>query len=309
MLFSYDYQIVDIMVKETAKSSSTRRSKKPPVRPLSRDRTNSMKTYLQEIQDFPVLKVDEERKLGKQIEHGNINAKKKLILSNLKLVVHIARKYQNMGLSMLDLIEEGNLGLIKAIEKFEYKRQYRFSTYATWWIRQAIIRALTNMSRTIRLPSHITANIHVLREMRDKLSRKLGREPRESEIAEALGIDRQKVHNLIEMTQDTDHLDRTVDGEENVRLVDRLEDKKTVSPMHSALILLQKEKIVHLIKNLSEQEQQILILRYGFETGVMLTLKETGEYCGLTRERVRQIELKAVEKLRSMPQVKDMLGF
>jgi RNA polymerase primary sigma factor len=253
--------------------------------------------YLREIGRIPLLSTEDEIKLAKRIEHGDQLAKKKLTEANLRLVVSIAKKYIGRGLSLLDLIQEGNSGLIRAVEKFDYKKGFKFSTYATWWIRQAITRAIADQARTIRIPVHMIETINKLIRVQRTLVQELGREPTPSEIAKELGIEEDKVNHIIKISQETVSLEAPVGEEEDSRLGDFLEDKENLSPQEAAVYELMKGHVDEFLELLPPREQKILRMRFGLENGRAHTLEEVGQEFGVTRERIRQIEAKALKKL------------
>ena len=258
---------------------------------------DSVRMYLREIGRIPLLNTEDEIKLAKRIEHGDQLAKKKLTEANLRLVVSIAKKYIGRGLSLLDLIQEGNSGLIRAVEKFDYKKGFKFSTYATWWIRQAITRAIADQARTIRIPVHMIETINKLIRVQRTLVQELGREPTPSEIAKELGVDEEKVNHIIKISQETVSLEAPVGEEEDSRLGDFLEDKESLSPQEAAIYELMKGHVDEFLNLLPPREQKILRMRFGLENGRAHTLEEVGQEFGVTRERIRQIEAKALKKL------------
>ncbi|MBU6389365.1 RNA polymerase sigma factor RpoD [Patescibacteria group bacterium] len=258
---------------------------------------DSVRMYLREIGRIPLLSTEDEIKLAKRIEHGDQLAKKKLTEANLRLVVSIAKKYIGRGLSLLDLIQEGNSGLIRAVEKFDYKKGFKFSTYATWWIRQAITRAIADQARTIRIPVHMIETINKLIRVQRTLVQELGREPTPAEIAKELEIDEDKVNHIIKISQETVSLEAPVGEEEDSRLGDFLEDKESLSPQETAIYELMRGHVDEFLNLLPPREQKILRMRFGLENGRAHTLEEVGQEFGVTRERIRQIEAKALKKL------------
>jgi len=258
---------------------------------------DSVRMYLREIGRIPLLSTEEEIKLAKRIEHGDQLAKKKLTEANLRLVVSIAKKYIGRGLSLLDLIQEGNSGLIRAVEKFDYKKGFKFSTYATWWVRQAITRAIADQARTIRIPVHMIETINKLIRVQRQLVQELGREPTPSEIAKELGIDEDKVNHIIKISQETVSLEAPVGEEDDSQLSDFLEDKESMSPQEAAVYELMRGHVDEFLNLLPPREQKILRMRFGLENGRAHTLEEVGQEFGVTRERIRQIEAKALKKL------------
>ena len=259
---------------------------------------DSVRMYLREIGRIALLTNEEEVKLAKRIEKGDIAAKRKLAESNLRLVVSIAKKYIGRGLSLLDLIQEGNAGLLRAVDKFDYKKGFKFSTYATWWIRQAITRAIADQARTIRIPVHMIETINKLIRIQRQLVQDLGREPTPEEIAQELGIDVEKVEHIIKISQETVSLEAPVGEEEDSKLGDFIEDEKHISPEESTSQQLLKDKIKEFLGSLSPREQRILRMRFGLDDGRTHTLEEVGQEFGVTRERIRQIEAKALSKLK-----------
>jgi len=259
---------------------------------------DSVRMYLREIGRIPLLTTEEEVKLAKRMEAGDKLAKKRLAEANLRLVVSIAKKYIGRGLSLLDLIQEGNTGLMRAVEKFDYKKGYKFSTYATWWIRQAITRAIADQARTIRIPVHMIEIINKLIRVQRQLVQELGREPKPDEIAKVLGIDVDKVEHIIKISQETVSLEAPVGEEEDSKLGDFIEDDKNLSPEEAAINQLLKGHITEFMAFLSPREQKILKMRFGLESERTHTLEEVGQEFGVTRERIRQIEAKALQKLK-----------
>lgn len=261
---------------------------------------DSIQMYLREIGEVPLLSHEEEIALAKKKDQGVKDAFRKLVEANLRLVVSIAKKYTGRNLTLLDLIQEGNLGLFKAVEKFDYRKGYKFSTYATWWIRQAITRALADQSRTIRVPVHMVETMNKFTQIERRLVQDLGREPTPEEIAAEMGIPTAKAREIIKVSQETVSLDTSVgEDDEESTLSDFIEDIKTVSPSQAAALRLLKTHIRDVIKYLTPREQKILEMRFGLVDGVSHTLEEVGLEFGVTRERIRQIEAKALEKIRA----------
>jgi RNA polymerase primary sigma factor len=271
--------------------------------------------YLKEIGRVPLLSMDEEQRLAKAIESGEkesekngtgdnaiivagFEAKRKLTEANLRLVVSIAKKYVGRGMLFLDLIQEGNLGLIRAVEKFDYRKGYKFSTYATWWIRQAITRALADQARTIRIPVHMVETINRLIKISRQLLQELGRDPTVEEIAAEMGLSPEKVREVIKISQEPISLETPIGEEEDSHLGDFIEDQEAVAPAEAASVMLLKEKMQDVLKNLTDRERKVLELRFGLVDGHQRTLEEVGQEFGVTRERIRQIEAKALRKLR-----------
>lgn len=266
---------------------------------LSQD---SVQMYLREIGRIPLINADEEKELARRIEKGDEEARKKLTQANLRLVVSIAKRYlgRSPHLTLLDLIQEGNLGLFKAVEKFDYRRGYKFSTYATWWIRQAITRALADQARTIRIPVHMVETISKYQQVKRRLLQDLGREALAEEIASEMNLELEKVRHLEKIAQDTVSLEAPVgDDEEDSVLGEFIIDEKTISPSQAAARRLLKDQLAVIIKELTPREQKILSMRFGLEDGITHTLEEVGREFGVTRERIRQIEAKAIERIRN----------
>ncbi len=261
---------------------------------------DSIQMYLREIGKIPLLTAEEEVVLAKGKERGDKKAERKMILANLRLVVSIAKKFVGKQLSLLDLIQEGNIGLFRAVKKFDYRKGYKFSTYATWWIRQAITRALADQSRTIRIPVHMVETINRFNQRQRNLLQDLGRDPTPEEMAAELGEDLDKVKQIIKISQDTISLETSVgDDDDDSALADFIEDIKNVSPSHSAGVALLKDYIEEAIQDLSPREQKILEMRFGLKDGVTHTLEEVGREFDVTRERIRQIEAKSLEKIQT----------
>lgn len=258
-----------------------------------------IKKYLKEIGKTPLLKFEEEINLAKRYEKNDEEAKEKLIKANLRLVVSIAKKYLGRRLSFLDLIQEGNKGLIRGVEKYDWRRGYKFSTYATWWIRQAITRALADQSRTIRIPVHMVETINKFQQVQRNLIQELGREPMAEEIASEMGEELDKIRYIMKISQDTISLETTIgDDEEDSTLEDFIEDVKNVTPDRAAALQLLRDYVKNIVAQLSPREQKILEMRFGLTDGVAHTLEEVGQEFEVTRERIRQIESKALEKIR-----------
>ena len=257
-----------------------------------------VRMYFKEIGKVPLLSAEEERDLAIRIEQGDEEAKKKLCESNLRLVVSIARRYLNRELSFLDLIQEGNLGLIKAVEKFDYTKGYKFSTYATWWIRQAITRSIADQARTIRIPVHMVETINKLIRISRQLLQEYGREPTSEEIAREMGITVEKVREIKKISQDPVSLETPIGEEEDSHLGDFIPDEDIPSPVDAAAYSMLQKQLREVLDTLSEREKKVLILRFGLDDGRPRTLEEVGKEFNVTRERIRQIEAKALRKLR-----------
>jgi len=278
--------------------TSVKEQLKEPIDDLEDISDDSVRIYLKEIGRIPLLSAEDEIRLAKRIEKGDKVAKKKLAEANLRLVVSIAKKYIGRGLSLLDLIQEGNAGLLRAVEKFDYRKGYKFSTYATWWVKQAITRAIADQARTIRIPVHMIETMNKLAKAQRKLVQELGREPLPEEIAAEMGVDVEKVEYIFKISQETVSLEAPVGEEEDSKLADFIEDKETVSPEEAAIYQLLKDHVAESLAILSPREQRILKMRFGLEDGRSHTLEEVGQKFGVTRERIRQIEAKALQKLK-----------
>ena len=257
-----------------------------------------VRMYLKEIGRINLLTNDEEFEYARLAEQGDEFAKKMLAESNLRLVVSIAKRYVGRGMLFLDLIQEGNMGLIKAVEKFDYTKGYKFSTYATWWIRQAITRAIADQARTIRVPVHMVETINKLARVQRQLTQELNREPSEDEIAKKLGISVEKVREVYKISQDPVSLETPIGEEDDSHLGDFIKDERTMSPEEYATVELLKEELANVLQTLTEREEKVLRLRFGLDDGQCRTLEEVGQIFGVTRERIRQIEAKARRKLR-----------
>lgn len=276
---------------------------------LSQD---SVQMYLREIGRISLINADEEKELARRIEKGDEEARKKLTQANLRLVVSVAKRYvgRSPHLTLLDLIQEGNIGLFKAVEKFDYRRGYKFSTYATWWIRQAITRALADQARTIRIPVHMVETISKYQQVKRRLLQDLGRDPLPEEIAAEMNLDVEKVHHIEKIEQDTVSLEAPVgDDDEDSVLGEFIEDEKTLSPAQVAARRLLRDQLTTIIRELTPREQKILSMRFGLEDGVTHTLEEVGREFGVTRERIRQIEAKSLERIRVHEQAKKLESY
>ncbi|HLD27669.1 MAG TPA: RNA polymerase sigma factor RpoD [Patescibacteria group bacterium] len=272
--------------------------------------SDSIQMYLREIGKVSLLTSEEEVKLAKRKEKGDMEAKRKLVEANLRLVVSIAKKFTGRSLSLLDLIQEGNIGLFRAVEKFDYRKGYKFSTYATWWIRQAITRALADQSRTIRIPVHMVETINRFQQAERRLIQDLGREPMPEEIAAEIGEDLDKVRQIIKISQETVSLETSVgEDDEDSTLGDFIEDEKTITPDRVASLQLLKDHVKEIISALTPREQKILEMRFGLMDGVAHTLEEVGQEFGVTRERIRQIESKALERISHNSDMKKLRDY
>ncbi len=268
-----------------------------------------VKMYLKDIGKVPLLSGDEESDLAKRMQEGDENAKQKLSEANLRLVVSIAKRYVGRGMLFLDLIQEGNLGLMKAVEKFDYTKGFKFSTYATWWIRQAITRAIADQARTIRIPVHMVETINRQVRVSRSLLQQLGREPTPEEIAKEMGVTEDKVMEIQKIAQDPVSLETPIGEEEDSHLVDFIEDDKTIAPSDVAAYAMLKEQMIGVLHKLTPREEMVLRLRYGIDDGRPRTLEEVGREFNVTRERIRQIEAKALRKLRHPSKKKKLEDF
>ncbi len=257
-----------------------------------------VRMYLKEIGRVPLLSAEQEVEIAKRIEAGDEEAKRELAEANLRLVVSIAKRYVGRGMLFLDLIQEGNLGLIKAVEKFDYRKGYKFSTYATWWIRQAITRAIADQARTIRIPVHMVETINKLIRVQRQLLQELGREPLAEEIAQVMEISVERVREITKVAQEPVSLETPIGEEEDSHLGDFIEDEDAPAPAEAASFLLLKEQLEEVLETLTPREERVLRLRFGLDDGRARTLEEVGQVFGVTRERIRQIEAKALRKLR-----------
>ncbi|MCL6553478.1 MAG: RNA polymerase sigma factor RpoD [Firmicutes bacterium] len=268
-----------------------------------------VRMYLKEIGKVPLLTQAQEVALAQRMEKGDEEAKRKLIEANLRLVVSIAKKYVGRGMLFLDLIQEGNLGLIRAVEKFDWRKGYKFSTYATWWIRQAITRALADQARTIRIPVHMVETINKLVRVSRQLLQELGREPTAEEIAEAMGLPVERVREINKIAQEPISLETPIGEEEDSHLGDFIEDHDALAPAEAASFTMLKEQLESVLETLSPRERKVLKLRFGLDDGRPRTLEEVGREFGVTRERIRQIEAKALRKLRHPTRSKRLKDF
>lgn len=283
-----------------------------PSVPLADMAVDSVQMYLREISKVSLLTAKEEVELAKRIEKGDITAKQRLTEANLRLVVSIAKKYvgRSPNLTLLDLIQEGNIGLFRAVEKYDWRKGYKFSTYATWWIRQAITRALADQSRTIRIPVHMVETINKFTQITRRLVQDLGREPLPEEIASEMGLDIDKIRYIMKISQDTVSLESTVgEGDEESTLGDFIEDTESILPNQAAARELLKDYIKEILVEVPPREQKILKMRFGLEDGITHTLEEIGQEFGVTRERIRQIEAKALERIKAHPEARKLLDY
>lgn len=268
-----------------------------------------VRMYLKEIGTVPLLSADEELRLAKRKAEGDDNAKERLIESNLRLVVSIAKRYTGRGMSFLDLVQEGNLGLIKGVEKFDYTKGYKLSTYATWWIRQSVTRALADQARTIRVPVHMVETINKMSKMQRKLTLELGYEPSVAELSEALEMSEDKVMEIMQIAREPASLETPIGEEDDSNLGDFVADSNVVTPEGNVESVMLREHIDALLGDLKERERQVIVLRFGLEDGHPRTLEEVGKEFNVTRERIRQIEAKALRKLRNPVRSKRIRDF
>jgi RNA polymerase primary sigma factor len=259
---------------------------------------DAVRLYLKDIKHIPLLTAADEVRLAKRVQRGDAAARQEMITSNLRLVINIAKRYAHLGVPLLDLIEEGNLGLMKAVQKYNHKKGFRFSTYGAWWIRQYITRAIANQGSTVRIPVYMTELLARWKKANERLTQRLGRKPTVRELSMSMKIPMVKIQRLSEITSGTTSLDAPVGGEGNAQVMDLIEDESAKLPSDQIATLLQHERILALLKKMNEREREILILRYGLQDGVSRTLGETAKQFGVTRERVRQIEQTAKKKLR-----------
>jgi RNA polymerase primary sigma factor len=270
---------------------------------------DSVKMYLKDIGRVPLLSADEELELAKLMGEGDVEAKNKLINANLRLVVSIAKRYVGRGMQFLDLIQEGNLGLMKAVDKFDYKKGFKFSTYATWWIRQAITRSIADQARTIRIPVHMVETINKLVKVSRLLLQEYGREPTQAEIAEKMGISEERVIEIQKIAQDPVSLETPIGEEDDSHLGDFIEDTNVTAPIDAAEAKMLKEQVEEILNTLAPREAMVLILRYGLRDNRPRTLEEVGKVFNVTRERIRQIEAKALRRLKNPNKTKKLRDF
>lgn len=268
-----------------------------------------VRMYLKEIGKVPLLSAAEEIEIAKRMADGDQDAKKQLAEANLRLVVSVAKRYVGRGMLFLDLIQEGNLGLIKAVEKFDYRKGYKFSTYATWWIRQAITRAIADQARTIRIPVHMVETINKLIRVNRQLLQEYGREPRPDEIAREMGISEEKVREIIKVAQEPVSLETPIGEEEDSHLGDFLEDDKTPPPSQIVAESMMKQTLSDVLHMLTPREEQVIRMRYGLDDGQQRTLEEVGKAFNVTRERIRQIEVKALRKIKRPNMSKNLVDY
>ncbi len=302
----------NIEIKETREFLDITGEEKKDKKTSDRRKTDPIQMYLKEIGKVSFLTAKEEKELAKRIEKGDEQARRKMALANLRLVVSIAKKYigRSPNLTLLDLIQEGNIGLFKAVEKFDWRRGYKFSTYATWWIRQAITRALADQARTIRIPVHMIETISKYTKIRKELFQELGREPLAEEISSEMGLEIEKVYLIRKIAQKAISLETPVGkDEQDSVLVEFIEDEKVASPSQSAARELLKKRLEEISSELTARELKILSMRFGLKDGVMHTLEEVGQVFGVTRERIRQIQVKALEKMRDHSELRKLKDY
>lgn len=296
-----DFDPSDDDVEKDAQHDEKKKTKKKasadPI-PKNAGVDDPVRMYLKEIGKVPLLTAEEETELAKRMEAGDEEAKKKLCEANLRLVVSIAKRYVGRGMLFLDLIQEGNLGLIKAVDKFNWRKGFKFSTYATWWIRQAITRSIADQARTIRIPVHMVETINKLMRIQRQLLQELGREPTPEEIAEEMDLPVEKVREILKIAQEPVSLETPIGEEEDSHLGDFIPDDDVPAPAEAAAFSILKEQLVEVLDTLTDREQKVLKLRFGLEDGRARTLEEVGKQFDVTRERIRQIEAKALRKLR-----------
>ena len=308
-----DLEKEGIEIKESREFLETEKLTKKEIRKVALpERIDPIQMYLKEIGALPFVTAEEEKELAKRIEKGDDEAKNKLMRANLRLVVSIAKRYvgRSPNLTLLDLIQEGNIGLRRAVEKFDWRRGYKFSTYATWWIRQAITRALADQARTIRIPVHMVETISKYTQARRRLLQTLGREPLPEEVAAEMGLEVDKVRHIMKISQETVSLETPVgEDEEDSVLAEFIEDEKVPPPSLEAARILLRERLKEILVDLTPREQKILSMRFGLEDGITHTLEEVGQVFGVTRERIRQIEAKALERIREHRFLKKLKGY
>src|SRR6476619_1017316 len=302
-LLDHNIELLDGESKQQAQQERLIHGEKPPELDLTVEPSlDSLRLYLREIGKVPLLTADQEVSLAKRIERGDMRAKQQMIEANLRLVVSIAKGYLGRGLSFLDLIQEGSLGLIRAVEKFDYRKGYKFSTYATWWIRQAVTRAIADKARTIRIPVHMVEKLNKVVHIERQLVQRLGREPRPEEIAEELEITTAEVREILRMSQLPISLEKPIGEEEDSSLGDFVEDEAAESPYDTAQLMLRREDVVNALNALPRREREVIELRYGLLGGEPRTLEEVGKAFGVTRERISQIENNTLKKLEHLPE-------
>ena len=306
-LLDHNIELLDADSKQTAQGDAALHGEKAPELDLTVEPSlDSLRLYLREIGKVSLLTADQEVSLAKRIERGDMLAKQQMTEANLRLVVSIAKGYLGRGLSFLDLIQEGSLGLIRAVEKFDYRKGYKFSTYATWWIRQAVTRAIADKARTIRIPVHMVEKLNRVVHIERQLVQRLGREPRPDEIALELGMTADEVREIQRMAQLPVSLEKPIGEEEESELGDFVQDEQAVSPFDSATTTLRREDIDRALDSLPERERKVIELRFGLKGEQPCTLEEVGRAFGVTRERIRQIENNTLKKLESLPEAQGL---
>jgi RNA polymerase primary sigma factor len=302
-LLDHNIELLDADSKQTAQGDAAFHGEKAPELDLTVEPSlDSLRLYLREIGKVSLLTADQEVSLAKRIERGDMLAKQQMTEANLRLVVSIAKGYLGRGLSFLDLIQEGSLGLIRAVEKFDYRKGYKFSTYATWWIRQAVTRAIADKARTIRIPVHMVEKLNRVVHIERQLVQRLGREPRPDEIALELGMTADEVREIQRMAQLPVSLEKPIGEEEESELGDFVQDEQAISPFDSATTTLRREDIDRALDSLPERERKVIELRFGLKGEQPCTLEEVGRAFGVTRERIRQIENNTLKKLEGLPE-------
>ena len=302
-LLDHNIELLDGESKQQAQQHRLIHGEKPPELDLTVEPSlDSLRLYLREIGKVPLLTADQEISLAKRIERGDVLAKQQMIEANLRLVVSIAKGYLGRGLSFLDLIQEGSLGLIRAVEKFDYRKGYKFSTYATWWIRQAVTRAIADKARTIRIPVHMVEKLNRVVHIERQLVQRLGRDPRPEEIAAELDMTADEVREILRMAQLPVSLEKPIGEEEESELGDFVQDESAPSPFDTATTTLRKEDIERALDSLPERERKVIELRFGLKGEHPCTLEEVGRAFGVTRERIRQIENNTLKKLEGLPE-------
>jgi RNA polymerase primary sigma factor len=302
-LLDHNIELLDADSRQTAQHDAALHGEKPPELDLTVEPSlDSLRLYLREIGKVSLLTADQEVSLAKRIERGDMLAKQQMTEANLRLVVSIAKGYLGRGLSFLDLIQEGSLGLIRAVEKFDYRKGYKFSTYATWWIRQAVTRAIADKARTIRIPVHMVEKLNRVVHIERQLVQRLGREPRPDEIAFELGMTADEVREIQRMAQLPVSLEKPIGEEEESELGDFVQDEQAISPFDSATTTLRREDIDRALDSLPERERKVIELRFGLKGEQPCTLEEVGRAFGVTRERIRQIENNTLKKLEGLPE-------
>ena len=306
-LLDHNIELLDADSKQTAQGDAALHGEKAPELDLTVEPSlDSLRLYLREIGKVSLLTADQEVSLAKRIERGDMLAKQQMTEANLRLVVSIAKGYLGRGLSFLDLIQEGSLGLIRAVEKFDYRKGYKFSTYATWWIRQAVTRAIADKARTIRIPVHMVEKLNKVVHIERQLVQRLGREPQPDEIAEELEMTTEEVREILRMSQLPISLEKPIGEEEESELGDFVEDESAESPFDTATLSLRREDVEYALSALPERERQVIELRFGLSGAQPCTLEEVGRAFGVTRERIRQIENNTLKKLESLPEAQGL---